>query len=268
MKETRVTARTHHREAPPSKLRASTHPTDYRVRLGNGISPATEAENKVNCGSTLLKSAILAASLAVLPGTGAMAASDAAPKIDQCLDPEICPIPNVRLAKQESEPFLFQGKEVNVNYPWYSGYKKVLRRFPDVRSCLTTDEREKPQPDLRLIDWGAIGNTREIDVCVFRIASSIEDIKTIQFWLRHHGFSMDELSRRRRESYVPKYETEPLFRLWSYLSMEKFREVIPRSWFTRIIGLEIGRRYALYIDFSQNFPVSGMHSSLATKLDK
>ncbi len=219
-------------------------------------------------GSSLLKSVIVAASLAVLFGAGTVAANAEEPKIEQCLDPEICPIPYVRLATQETEPFMFHGKVVDENHPWANDYRNAIRRFPDVRSCLTTDEREKPQPDLRQIDRGAIGNIREIDVCVFRIASSIEDIETIQLWLRHHGFTMDEVRRRRRESYVPKYETEPIFRLWSYLSMEKFREIIPRFWFTRIIGLELGRRYALYIDFSQNGQVSGVHSSLATKLNK
>jgi hypothetical protein len=171
-------------------------------------------------GSSIFKLRIIVASLAVLLGAGTVAAYAGEAKIEQCLDPEFCPTPYVRLAKQEAEPFLFQGKVVDVDHPWYSDYKKALRRFPDVRSCLTTDEREKPQPDLRLIDWGTIGSIREIDVCVFRIASSIEDIETIQFWLRHHGFTVGKLSRTRRKSYVPKYETEPIFRLWSYLSMK------------------------------------------------
>jgi len=219
-------------------------------------------------GSSLSKSIFVAASLAMLFGAGAVAAYAGEPKIEQCLDPEVCTIVYVRLAKQETEPFLFQGKVVDVNHPWFSDYRKALRRFPNVRSCLIEVERENPQPDLRQIDWGAIGNIREIEVCVFRVASSIGDIATIKLWLLHHGFTMDEVSRRRRESYAPKYETEPIFRLWSYLSMEKFREVIPRFWFTRIIGLEIGRRYALFIYFSQNGQVVGVNSSLATKLNK
>ncbi len=219
-------------------------------------------------GSSLLKSVMLAASLALLFGASTLSANAGEPKIEQCLDPEICPIPYVRLAKQETEPFLFQGKVVDVNHPWYNDYSKALRRFPDVRSCLTTDERENPQPDLRQIDWGAIHNILEINVCVFRVASSIEDVETIKLWLLYHGFTVGEVRRTRHEAYVPKYETDRMFSLEPRLSMEKFREIIPRFLFTRIIGLEIGRSYALFIYFSQNGQVVGVSSSLHTKLNK
>ena len=209
-------------------------------------------------GSNLLKSAILAASLAVLFGAGAVAANAGEPKIEQCLNPEICPIPYVRLAKQETEPFLFQGKVVDVNHPRYGYYRQALRGFPDVRSCLTTDERDKPQPDLRQIDWDAIHDVQEISVCVFRIASSIEDVEAIRTWLRYHDFSVGKGSRIRRENYVPKYETESMFGFSAILTIEKFRKIVPRSWFARLIGFEGGRSFSLSISFSQNGQVVGV----------
>ena len=55
--------------------------------------------------------------LALLLGAGAVAAHAGEARIEQCLDPEICPITYVRLAKQETEPFLFIGKVVDVNHP-------------------------------------------------------------------------------------------------------------------------------------------------------
>ena len=54
--------------------------------------------------------------------------------VEQCLGPEVCPIPYVRLAKQGTEPFLFLGKVVDVNHPRYGDYERALRRLPNVRS--------------------------------------------------------------------------------------------------------------------------------------
>ncbi len=107
---------------------------------------------------------------------------------EQCLDPQVCPIPYVRLSKQETEPFLFLGKVVDEDHPRYGDYRAALSRFPDVRSCLTEEEREKPQPDLRQVEWGGIRDTRDIDVCVFRIATSVKAIDIIKEWLGLNSF--------------------------------------------------------------------------------
>ena len=168
------------------------------------------------------------------------------------------------MAKQETEPFLFIGKVVDVNHPRYGDYPNALRRFPDVRSCLTTDEREKPQPDLRQMDWGAIHDIKEIEVCVFRIASSIEDIGTIILWLLHHGFIVHKFPRELSDNYVPRDEIESTFNLQSFLSIERFRKIIPRVWFARIIGLEWGTSYALTMSFSQKYQLAGVRSRMRT----
>ncbi len=215
-------------------------------------------------GSNLLKSTILVASLALLLGAGAVAANAGKPKIEQCLEPEICPIPYVRLAKQETEPFLFLGKVVDENHPRYGDYKRALRRLPDVRSCLTTDERDKPQPDLRQIDWEAIGNVREMEVCVFRIASSIEDIETIKIWFQHHDFSVGTENRFRTQRYVPKYHTDPIFGLQTTLSVKDYRKIIPRSWFARLIGFEGARSAGITMYFSQSWQVVGVAAGGST----
>jgi hypothetical protein len=121
-----------------------------------------------------------------------------------------------------------------------------------------TDEREKPQPDLREIDWDAIGNVKEIEVCVIRIVSSIDDIGTIKTWLQHHGFNVADENRFRTQRYVSKYDTDPIYGLTSTLSAKKFREIIPRSWIARLIGFEGMRISALTIHFSRSWQVVGV----------
>lgn len=210
--------------------------------------------------SGILRSGIVAASLAVLFGAGTMAADAQEPMTEQCLNPETCPIPYVRLAKQETEPFKFRGHVVDVNFPRYQDYKRAIRRFPDVRSCLTSDEREKPQPDLRQIDWDAIRSIPDIDVCVFRIASSADDLETINTWLRYHEFSVAELARLYGKKCVPKDETDEIYYLSASLSRENFGKIIPRWWIERLLGYEGLRNYSLVIEFSLTFQVVSVRS--------
>ena len=216
------------------------------------------------CRSNLLKTVALTASLSLMPDAGPMTTYAGEAAIEQCLAPAICPIPYVRLAKQETEPFLFLGKVMDEDHPRFHQYRTALRRFPSVRSCLITKERETAQPDLRQIDWHAISDVQEIEVCVFRTASSIEEVETIKTWLRHHDYRVNEGSRIRRDSYVSRYETEPMFGFASFLSVERFREIVPRSWFARLIGFEGARSHSLTISFSQSGQVVGVAASGST----
>jgi hypothetical protein len=211
-------------------------------------------------GSGILRLGFIAASLAAGLGAGAVAANAQEPKIEQCLDPEICPISYVRLSKQETEPFLFGGKVMDESQPRYKEYKKALRRFPDVRSCLIEGERDRPRPDLRQIDWGGIENIQEIDICVFRIASSIEDIDIIKYWLKIQEFIAANLSRSHSKNYKTSYDNEPVYYLSATLALEKFRDIIPRLWFEKLIGYEGVRGYSLTIHFSNKLEIVGIRS--------
>jgi hypothetical protein len=188
-------------------------------------------------------------------------------EVHKYLDTAICPIPYMQLAKQETEPFLFLGHVVDVNFPRYDDYKRALRRFPDVRSCLIEVERDKPQPDLRQIDWDAVRNTKDIDVCVFRIASSIRDVEYIRLWLTHHNFEVAGLARRLSKKYVPSYETDPIYFLSANLSTEKFREIFPKPWIEKLMGFEGLHSYSLSIVFSQTRQVVGVTSIGNSKLN-
>jgi hypothetical protein len=211
-------------------------------------------------GSRRLRSGIAAAALAVLLGAGAVATIAQEPSTEQCLDPAICPILYVRLAKQETEPFLYRGRVMDEKHPRYEDYERALRTFPDVRSCLTKDERAKPQPDLRQIDWSAIRSIKDIDVCVFRIASSADGLETIKTWLLYNDFISDGEARLYGKNYVPKHETDPVYTLSAHLTLEKFRTIISRLWIERLLGYEGIRNYSISIFFSQTFQVVGVGS--------
>lgn len=209
--------------------------------------------------------ALVGAALALLIGAGTAGAIAQDESTEQCLDPEICPIPYVRLAKQETEPYLLDGKVVDESHPRYVHYGEPILRFPDVRSCLVESERGEPVPDLRLMDWDAAENLADVDVCVFRVASSIGDVDTVKLWLRYHGFHVGRDIPLHGKSYVPKSETDAMFIVDSLLPVEKFRGIFPRSRIWRLIGIETVHSYSLGIWFSQSGRVVGVTSNANIK---
>ncbi|MEO1159995.1 MAG: hypothetical protein AAFW74_05965, partial [Pseudomonadota bacterium] len=60
-------------------------------------------------------------------------------------------------------------------------------RFPDTRSCLKSSESAKQQPDLLKFNWSSIWLPGDLEVCVFRIASSLGSIAATRAWFQHQG---------------------------------------------------------------------------------
>lgn len=204
---------------------------------------------------------------APIMGAGVAAAYGQEENIDQCLDPAICPVPYTHLATQETDPFLFIGKVMNEDHPRYHQFKRALRKFPDVRSCLIPEEQEKQRPDLRQIDWSAIGEFKEINVCVFRIATSIDDVEGIRKWFRYHGFRLSNLSWSVHPRYMPKNETDRVSGFEAFLTVEQVRKIIPRSWIARLIGFEGMHGYSLAIGFSRSGRVVSVDTGGSTILN-
>jgi hypothetical protein len=255
-----------------SELRLAGNYVDYTWPLGGDggaeFAFARMRRPRTILASALLASAMLATAVGALSVAGAAPAAAQEPEAEQCLNPQVCPIPYMRLSKQETEPFLFYDDVVDANHPWAYDYGAAIRRFPDVRSCLIEKERNKPQPDLRQIDWVAIDNIREIEVCVFRIASSIDDVESVKLWLQYHEFAKISARPMYHNSYVPKSENDPLFALEYHLSIDRFRKIVQRTWLTGIIGLELGRNYSIHAYFSQSGKVAGVISTYTSKLSK
>ncbi|MCK4860767.1 MAG: hypothetical protein KAS85_02485 [Rhodobacteraceae bacterium] len=192
--------------------------------------------------------------------TLALAQEDGTEIHSLCNDIATCAIPYVRLSKQETEPFLFLGKVVDEQHARYNDYRKSILRFPNVLTCLKEEERGKSEPDLRQIDWDMIHNTREMEVCVFRIASSIEDVEYIKIWLQYHGYRVDDILQLSTERNPPRYDTGPWFSFQGHLTIEKFREIIPRFWLARLIGFEGARNHTLTVSFSKEGQVVGAYA--------
>ncbi len=185
---------------------------------------------------------------------------------EYCRANDSCTIGFDHLANQETDPFLFLGKIVNREHPQWKRYRKDLRRFPDVASCLVDSERQKKKPNLLKLDWDEVGTGSGAEVCVFRIASSLKDSGQTLNWLAFHMFRFSGLNRIGSQKFKPRYETEPISQVTARWSIEQYRQVKP-SLLTSLTGYELIYEYRLILNFDQNSRISGVGVSTPTKLN-
>jgi hypothetical protein len=93
--------------------------------------------------------------------------------------------------------------------PLWRGQKIVHRdviaaraRFPHVRDCLIRSERNKAEPDLRLIDWDKFSINEEAEVCLWRIFASygLENDEARRAWRK---FQFDDKVAKHSEIFFP-----------------------------------------------------------------
>lgn len=166
-------------------------------------------------------------------------------------------IPYDHLANQETDPFLFLGQVVDEEHPQWSRYKRVLKKYPDVRDCLLKSEQQKERPNLSLIDWGRVGTSHAAEVCVFRIARSLSDVERLLSWLDMHRFSHQGINRYASDTFTPRFETQPIYNLTARWSIEEYRKINP-SLIYSITGFHLIQDFRLVISFDQEGLVSGV----------
>lgn len=101
----------------------------------------------------------------------------------------------VRLSAEPVRPFILHGEPLSPGHPRYDGYRESRARYPDVRACLSASERDVVRPDLTKLDWRAMRDTADAEICVFRVADSYEGPNELEAWLLHQGFAASEISK-------------------------------------------------------------------------
>ncbi|MBY5746875.1 hypothetical protein HFO28_25320 [Rhizobium leguminosarum] len=124
-----------------------------------------------------------------------------------------------RLSNETDFPFLKNGRPAYDLPQAGAGYRDSIMRFPDVRACLKKGERSKAKPDLSQVDWTAMRLTKDFDVCIFRILSSIADIEESRRWFLDQGFAVRPV---RQEPASPAWAKSPLISRYA-VSIEKHR---------------------------------------------
>lgn len=198
--------------------------------------------------------------------SGFVALSEEAPDDvwESCRADDSCTIEYDHLANQLTDPFLFLGKVVDHMHPQWKRYRRVLRRYPDVMSCLVESEREKKEPNLLKLDWKNVGTGSGAEVCVFRITRSLSSLDRITAWLEYQNFSVGSYSRYRSEKFVPRWETQPVSNMGAYWSLDQYRAKNP-SLIVALTGIDLIQKYEVILGFSEDSQVVGVSAVTPTK---
>ncbi|MEM9475118.1 MAG: hypothetical protein AAGA71_07480 [Pseudomonadota bacterium] len=92
------------------------------------------------------------------------------------------------LATQTDYPFMYSGRVINEQHLQWDNYRRTLQKFPDAQSCLTRGSRTGDQFDLTQFSWRGLRGSREIQVCLFRVATTLRDVDKMAAWLTTQEF--------------------------------------------------------------------------------
>ena len=171
------------------------------------------------------------------------------------------PIPYKQLATEESHPFLYYGSPPLAHR---QDLITPVKKFPDVRSCLVRSEHRSEVPDLRKLDWKRMHKTEDVNVCFFRIFTSIGNAIGSLRWINEQGFQVvkrrsaykgelvgrEKSITREREGFVIEFDwntTEQgnLFPSWGWGKL--WANLIHRKTWTRLVWSHKMKLKQIYI---------------------
>ncbi len=202
----------------------------------------------------------LAVVLAVTPTRQATAQA-----VDQPPDPVICEagncrVPLDRLANADTHPIRRGLHIIDADHARWDQYRRAIRRYSDVRACLLREERRSDSPNLLAFDWRGIGERREpSDVCLFRVAASLNTIEAVENWLRLQGFiriTRFDLPRLTERDDI----IQPTMFVSGQWRDERYYEVYPSLLYS-LFDIALSRNFAVQIQFTEAGEVYSASSS-------
>ncbi|MEE9389043.1 MAG: hypothetical protein V3U96_10565 [Paracoccaceae bacterium] len=127
---------------------------------------------------------VLYADLVLAAGEGLSDQVEMADGGDNCAADDGCKIPYKYLSTEETDPYLVSG-----NPPSKRADIKAAKRWPSARSCLIEEERNSESPNISKIDWGKMRLHEDVEVCMFRILSSINSVTISKQWFISIGLT-------------------------------------------------------------------------------
>ena len=72
----------------------------------------------------------------------------------------------------------------------FGRYNEAIMSYPNVRDCLIESERDSERVDLRLIDWPQFSTSYEINLCLWRVFNSLNNVEGVTDWMEFHGLNV------------------------------------------------------------------------------
>jgi hypothetical protein len=92
-------------------------------------------------------------------------------------------------AAEAKYPFTAAGGRSGSQLP--AVYRAAVSKFPNVGACLRVSEPGVASPDVGDLDWSRTASREEVDVCVFRVLTSLHDVNKGVDWFRRQGFQIE-----------------------------------------------------------------------------
>jgi hypothetical protein len=85
-------------------------------------------------------------------------------------------------------PFSVFGEPVIDRHPQWERYRSSLAKFPSLGGCLLPTAMVANGWDLSAFNWAGLEDHRDIEVCAFRVAASLETSERMRAWLVDQGY--------------------------------------------------------------------------------
>jgi hypothetical protein len=180
-------------------------------------------------------------------------------------------IPRDQLATQDSDPFMLAGRVMDETRPRWAEFEDTLAAFPDTSSCLLPEERGKDVQNFLAFDWKAMRYLTEIDVCVWRIATTLDDIDLMRDWLALQGFSGSYNTQSCDNAVRTPITTErsSFCGIGGVMSIEDFDSKTSAyknmSFLTRWFWRGISQRASITVSYNYNMHVRGISAGIISK---
>lgn len=157
-------------------------------------------------------------------------------------------IPIGQLTTQADRPYMVLGTVIDGAQPRWEKTKKYIKRYPTAAQCLKQEEQSKPVVDLRNIDWRGPEGFVGLEVCLFRIMTSLKSVEEMYAWFTYHGFKISPVSRYRSEfAHVGRDAYLPVKSFTAIWEIDEYYERRP-NWFYSLT--KFGTAYSVSVTVS------------------
>ncbi len=178
-------------------------------------------------------------------------------------------IPREQLSSQESDPYLFMGNVMDPSQPRWSEFEPNITRFPDTSSCLMPDERGRDVQNLLNFDWKAMEGLQDIEVCVFRVAHSLDDVQLLRAWMTAQGYQIADGRQFCSDMYDESFPNQGVCSFEGIMAPDLFAEKtsifeeMSLPW--RLIYRKAARRHGLQFGLSETMQVVDVFATVDTE---
>ena len=184
-------------------------------------------------------------------------------------DPSAFLVPRDQLSTQDSDPFLFISRVMDSSQPRWAEFEPSIARFPDTSSCLMQDERTSDVQNLLNFDWKAMESLHDIEVCMFRVAHSLDDVQLLRAWLTAQGYRIADGRQFCSDMYDESFPNQGVCSFEGIMAPDLFAEKtsifeeMSLPW--RLIYRKAARRHGLQIGLSDTMQVVEVFATVDTE---